>query len=122
MTLDDKLAQNNEGQEKDANEAIDEIYSVVRKAVSNELAQIDELFLEEAANQNKAAFELELTNLLFEKDEAEKQLLIKREVKQFLERTKREVYAQLTQNDQEKAEKAKRRVLALTDDTGEDGE
>ena len=72
LTLDDKLAKSNEGQEKDANQAIDEIYSVVRKAVSNELAQIDELFLEEAANQNKAAFELELTNLLFEKDEAEK--------------------------------------------------
>ena len=73
LTLDDKLEKSkNEGQEKDANQAIDEIYSVVRKAVSNELAQIDDLFLEEAANQNKAAFELELTNLLFEKDQAEK--------------------------------------------------
>ena len=40
--------------------------------MKEEVAQIDDLFLVEAANQNKLAFELELTNLLFEKEEAEK--------------------------------------------------
>ena len=49
LTLDKAVKNVEEGPEKIANEAIDEIYTDVRKAVQNEVAQIDELFLHEAA-------------------------------------------------------------------------
>lgn len=78
---------------------IDEIYTETRKAVDREVNQIDSLFLVEAANENKAAYELELTNLLKEKEEAERKLQTKREVQEFLERTKKEFYDTVTQNE-----------------------
>ena len=121
LTLDSKFQNVEEVANKNSNEIIDEIYQDVREAVKNEVSQIDELFLAEAANQNKAPYEIELTNLLHEKEEAEKQLQKQREVKEFLERTKREFFDQVTQNDQEKEEKAKRRILALVETTN-DGE
>ena len=120
LTLDSKFKNVEEVANKNSNEIIDEIYQDVREAVKNEVSQIDELFLAEAANQNKAPYEIELTNLLHEKEEAEKQLQKQREVKEFLERTKREFFDQVTQNDQEKEEKAKRRILALVETTNDD--
>ena len=103
-------------------EVIDEIYYDVRQAVKHEVEQIDELFLAEAANENKAAHELELTNLLFEKEEAEKSRKNREDVKLFLERTKKEFYAAVTQNDQEKEEKAKRKVEQMFGEPDENTE
>lgn len=57
-----------------SHEVVDEIYKETRKAVGREVDLIDSLFLVEAVNEGKAAHELELTNLLQEKEKAEKQL------------------------------------------------
>ena len=43
-------------------------------------------------------------------------------MKEFLDRTKREFYDQVTQNDQEKEEKAKRRILALVETTNDNND
>ena len=82
-----------------AHEVIDEIYDEVRVAVVQEIKQIDDLFLIEAANQNKTPGEMELTNLLCDKEEAEKRAAVKKDVQMFLERTKQEYYAAMSQND-----------------------
>ena len=47
-------------------EAIDAIYQEARNAVDNEISQVDDLFLFQAAKEGRSADEIELTNLLYE--------------------------------------------------------
>ena len=100
----------NEKVKKVAHEVIDEIYNDYRLAVDREINEVDELFLRELAKQSKDANEIELTNLLYEKDKAEENALKRREVKQFLEQTRIDVYNALSQNEREKNAKAKRGI------------
>lgn len=100
----------NEKVKKVAHEVIDEIYTDYRLAVDREINEVDELFLRELAKQSKEANEIELTNLLYEKDKAEENALKRREVKQFLEQTRIDVYNALSQNEREKNAKAKRGI------------
>lgn len=82
--------------DKFAHEVIDEIYTDVRTAVNKEVGQVDKLFLAEAASEKKAVYEIELTNLLKDKDAAERLLQKRREVQEFLERAKKEFYDSVT--------------------------
>jgi len=68
----DRLADWEERSEKVAHEVIDGIYSEYRHAVDREINDVDDLFLHDLAREEKLAGEIELSNLLFEKDQAEK--------------------------------------------------
>ena len=91
FTLDKHLDQFNKTDEH-SNDVIDGIYGNWREAVDREIDQVDDLFLAQAAKEAKAASEIELSNLLYEKELVEKQIEAKREVAEFLESTKREFY------------------------------
>lgn len=52
-------------------EAIDAIYHEARSAVDNEISQVDDLFLLNAAKEGRLADEIELTSLLYEREDWE---------------------------------------------------
>ena len=64
----DKFTKN----DKFAHEIVDQIYEQNRAAVDQEIEEVDELFLVNAAKENKDASEIELNNLMRDKDEVEK--------------------------------------------------
>lgn len=70
--------------EKVAFEVIDEIYTDYRLAVDREINEVDEFFLYDLAKQSKDPEEIELTNLLYEKDRAEENAAKRKEVEEFL--------------------------------------
>ena len=95
--------------------AIDDIYAESRHAVQKELDEVDDLFLVKAAEEDKTADDLELTNLLFEKERALKEVQVKREVKEFLEATKKEFYDKARKDEKELKNKAQRKVQEMLD-------
>lgn len=86
-------------------EIVDHIYSEYRLGVDREIHKVDNLFLTEIS-KTRVADEIELSNLLFEKEAVQKQIKKKEEVKQFLDQTKNDFYASVTQNEKEKVGKA----------------
>jgi len=63
---------------------------------------IDQLFLVEAAEQRKRGSEIELSNLLDLKDDVQKHIEAKEEVKRMNEERHKEFLSQLTLNEQER--------------------
>ena len=63
-----------------AHEAIDEIYNEGRNAVVIEIDQVDDSFLYQAAKQGASADDVELTNMLYERDAWEKHALKFKEI------------------------------------------
>lgn len=55
-----------------AHQAIDDIYDEGRNAVDKEIDQVDDFFLFHAAKHGASADEVELSNLLYERDAWEK--------------------------------------------------
>jgi hypothetical protein len=51
---------------------VDEIYEENRAAVNHEIDEVNDLFLVNAAKENKDASEIELNDLMWEKDIVEK--------------------------------------------------
>ena len=69
-------------------EIIDELYIEGRKAVDAEIDQVDDLFLRYAAKEGRGANEIELTNLLHDREKWETLATKQREIEEAKEAAK----------------------------------
>ena len=72
LTIDHKIRQTEMLIGRHAYETIDDIYNDSRNAVNDEIDQVDDLFLLDAAKSGALPNDIELTNLLYDRDVWEK--------------------------------------------------
>ena len=72
LTIDHKIRQTEMLIGRYAYETIDDIYNDSRNAVNDEIDQVDDLFLLDAAKSGALPNDIELTNLLYDRDVWEK--------------------------------------------------
>lgn len=76
------------GNTQPAYEIIDELYVEGRKAVDAEIDQVDDLFLRYAAKEGRGANEIELTNLLYDREKWETLATKQKEIEEAKEAAK----------------------------------
>ena len=101
-------------------EAIDELYLESRKAVDEEIDQVEELIMENAVKQGKDADEIEITNLLHDLAIWEKKQKQMKEVETSKKQAKREMLDALNQNAKEQEARKQRKLQDMLEKQIED--
>ena len=97
-------------------EVIDEIYSDVRHAVNSEISEVREVFLDPVCTKLDPA-QVQLTNLLIDKDHHDRSLAQAKEIKRMERARKLEEYRNATQNAQVREERQKRKIAEMVENT-----
>ena len=115
--LDNAIKRMGENSDLRSIDVIDELYQEGREAVNHEIDQVDDLFLMTAVKKGKKADQIELENLLHERDEWDKTAAIQRYITATKKDQKSELLAQMKHNQREQSAGKQRKIQAMIDAT-----